>query len=115
MKISDILKAKGVFSKDIKIRLKNGQIRLNGDVIKEDIKITHMELSDMVNINDIIQDAGEFLAQNVVQNNIWIEQCIQFGLEDVFGLDIDNGLTKMLKNYNILKISKKELIVIRNY
>lgn len=117
MKISDILKEWGLFSKDIHLRLKNGQFRLNGDVIKENIEITSLELSDdfdnEITINDIVQDAGDFLFFNVVNNPIWLFRCQTFGFEELFNSDINNDLTIFFNQFNLLKISKREFLVIK--
>ena len=117
MKITDILKEKGMFSKDIRIRLKNGQLRLNGEVIKEDVVITTIELSDVegeeVTIGDIIEDAGDFLFFNICKDPIWNTQCKLFGFEELFNSNISNDLTDFLDMFNLLRLSKKELIVIK--
>jgi hypothetical protein len=117
MNISEILKARGMFSKDIRIRLKNGQLQLNGEVIKEDIVITHFT-TDMLEeddtlLDEIVIDAGDFLFFNVCKNPIWIARCKIFGFENLFDSNIDNELTQMFSDFNLLKISKKELIVIK--
>jgi len=39
IKLSEILKQQGLFSQDIKARLKNKQISINGESISEDINI----------------------------------------------------------------------------
>ena len=39
MKLFDILKQSGVFSNDIKIRIKNNQITINSEVIKDNIEL----------------------------------------------------------------------------
>jgi len=113
MKISDILKEKGMFSKDIRIRLKNGQLRLNNEVIKEDVEVTTMELSEDVKIDDIIQDAGDFLFFNIVKDPIWLLRCKIFGFESLFNLEIENELTDFFSMFNLLRISKRELIIIK--
>ena len=118
MKISDILKEKGMFSKDIRIRLKNGQLRLNNEVIKEDVEVTNMELSEEgdeveVTIDDIIEDAGDFLFFNICKDPIWTARCHVFGFEEMFNSQISNDLTDFLDMFNLLRISKKELIVIK--
>lgn len=113
MKVSDILKEKGMFSKDIRIRLKNGQLRLNNEIIKEDVEVTSMELSDDITIDDIVQDAGDFLFFNVVKDPIWLLRCKIFGFENLFNLEIENELTDFLNMFNLLRISKKELIIIK--
>lgn len=117
MKISDILKARGFFSKDIRIRLKMGQLILNGEPIKEDVEVTSLELSEVkgeeVTIDDITQDAGNFLFLNIVPNEIWKNRCQVFGFEPLFDTNISNDLTTYLSDYNILRLSKRNLIVIK--
>ena len=117
MKISDILKAKGMFAKDIRIRLKNGQLRLNGESIKEDVEVTSMELSDVegqeITIDDIIEDAGDFLFFNICKDTVWTIQCKLFGFEELFNSNISNDLTDFLSMFNLLRLSKRELIVIK--
>jgi hypothetical protein len=117
MKISDILKIKGLFSKDIKLRLNQGQMKLNGEVIKEDIEVTSIELSDIedkkVIFNNIVQDAGDFIFFNIVTDPIWKLRCEVFGFEELFNTDINNDLTDFLSMFNLLKISKKEILVIK--
>jgi uncharacterized protein YdgA (DUF945 family) len=61
MKLSEILKTElGLFSSDIKIRLKNNQIEINDKKIKEDIDINFVE----------IFDAGSFIAKHIATNEI---------------------------------------------
>ena len=43
MKISDILKRNGVFSKEISSRFKNNQIKINGEIIPDDIELNVVE------------------------------------------------------------------------
>jgi len=117
MKITDILKEKGLFSKDIRTRLKNGQLRLNGEVIKEDVEVTTMKLSEVegeeVTIDDIIEDAGDFLFFNIVKDPVWLHRCQIFGFEELFNSNISNDLTDFLSMFNLLRLSKRELIVIK--
>ena len=117
MKITDILKAKGMFSKDIRIRLKNGQLRLNGEVIKDDVEVTTLELSEVegkeVTIDDIIEDAGDFLFFNICKDPVWTARCHMFGFEELFNSPISDDLTDFLDIFNLLRISKRELIVIK--
>lgn len=117
MDIKEILKRTGMFSKDIHLRLKNGQIRLNGNIIKENIVLTHIT-DDMCDedeklFNVFVIDAGDFLFSNIVNNPLWKLQCEIFGFEELFDSNIKNSLTEFLSNYSILRISKKELLIIK--
>lgn len=119
MKVTEILKAYGVFSKDIRIRLKNGQLRLNNNIIKEDFEITTFELCDEpgneVKLSDFVEDAGDFIFHNIAKNPIWLNRCILMDFQELFDTDIENDLTLFLKGFNLLKISKREMIVIKKF
>jgi len=126
MNISEILKARGMFSKDIRIRLKNGQLQLNGEVIREDVEITSFQIveeddkktffdkdDNEVNFDSFVQDAGDFLFLVVVSNPIWVNRCHIFGFENLFNCNINNELTYLFSGFNLLKISKREFLVIK--
>ena len=102
MKISDILKSKGIYSKEIKARLSNGNIKLNDETIKEDIDL---------DINDV-EDVGEFLFK-LVSNKNYVEQLKFFGLENIINSNINNDLTNFLNNFFILRFSKKDLLILK--
>ena len=57
MKLFDILKQSGLFANDIKLRIKNNQITINGDVIKDNIDLN----INMEGEEAIIIDATDFL------------------------------------------------------
>lgn len=71
MKISDFLKQQGVFTNDIKARFTNGQIRINGDVIKEDIDL---------NVKDPTPDLRFLLNWEPFEAGDWIFTKIISGL-----------------------------------
>jgi hypothetical protein len=39
MKLFDILKQQGLFANDIRMRINNGQININGNVVKDNIEL----------------------------------------------------------------------------
>lgn len=100
--LSEILKNRGLFSKDIKTRFAQKQIRVNGDVIENDINI------DMEGILDI----GEFIFA-LISNNIWALRIQIFGLEELMDSNIKNDLTEFLKQFKIVRTSKKDIFVIK--
>lgn len=109
MKLSDILKEMRIFSQDIKSRFKNGQIAINGEVIKADVEIP---ISDF----DKVIPAGDFIF-NILNNAEFKNASIAFnilGVENLFGgeTNINSALTRHLKDFWLLKISKKEFFVI---
>ena len=105
MKLSEILKHLGLFSQDIKTRIKNKQIAINGEVVCEDIEL------DCIDINPI--DVGEFIFDLISANNIFKQQLKIFPLEELFNSNIDNQLTKILEDYILIKISKKQMFLVR--
>jgi len=104
MKVSEILKAEGLMSKDIKLRFANSQISLNGEVLKQDIDLPV----------ESWQDAGSFL-MTICVNPIWFLQFKLLGVESFMGdTNISNELTRVLLNKAIIKFSKREFLIL-NY
>lgn len=106
-----------MFSKDIRIRLKNGQIKLNGETIKEDIEITDVTMEMVEEDEDLfdqtVMGAGDFIFKGICNDPIWVLRCKIFGFENLFNSNIENELTDFLDMFNVLKISKKDYLVIQ--
>jgi len=103
MKLSDILKKQGLFSNDIKARLKNNQIILNSEVITSDIELL---------VEDNIINAGDFIF-SLIKNPIFLLQLKVFGFENLFNSNIENELTKKLNQFIFIRISKKEFFLLK--
>jgi len=110
MKLSEILKEQGLFSRDIKIRINNKKMMLNGEPIEGDIDIEFEK----------IFDAGEFISQNceITKLDVILSNLIG-GIDFLFNATLNNvpvhTLTKMfrlLNQHQILRISKKEIFVL---
>lgn len=109
MKTSEILKAQGLMSKDIKARFAAGQVSLNGQVLKADTEIPSVAW----------QDSGTFL-MSLCTNPIWAAQLKIFGLETLIGGDFSGAgaselaseLRMVLANKAFLKFSKRESIIL---
>lgn len=102
MKLTELLKSRGLFSADIRQRLSNGQIKINGDVIKQDVDLSFS--SEM--------DLGDFISE-LCKNNVWCKMLKLFGIETLIeGSNIDNDLTRYLSNYTLLQYSKKESVIL---
>ena len=109
LKISDILKYRGLFANDIRKRFTDKQIKISGNPC-EDIVIS--ELDDIEDL-DII-DAGDFLFKLIKSNkHIWVERLKFFGIEGMLDTNISNDLTIELDKFFIIRISKKDLILIK--
>jgi len=64
--------------------------------------------------NKGLLQAGDFLC-GLLKNEVWKFRLIIFGLENLFNSNIDNDLTNHLKKFSILKISKKQIFILKNY
>jgi hypothetical protein len=108
IKLSNIIMfATGAFAKDARQRIKNNQIEINGEKVTQDIEI------DVVVENEkpLIFDAGSFLCEYILINNIWKQRCQVFGVEALWLFD--NDLSKFFSDYLFIKTSKKQMFVIK--
>jgi hypothetical protein len=98
MTISDLLRNNDLFSKDIKQKINNKQLLLNG----EPMTLEHLKL----NINSF-DEAGDFIFKNLEK----IRPISFLNLEDMF--EADTPFIKTLFNdLFLLKIAKKKWFVI---
>jgi hypothetical protein len=112
MLLSDILKLDiGLFSKDVNSRIKNGQIRLNGNSINKDIEMPNLQRDRSGKL--MIIDAGSFIFNIIRKNPSWIDKMKIFGFENLFDTNIDNDLTDFLSEFIFLKISRKEFFIVK--
>lgn len=121
VKLSEILKQQGLFSQDIKARINNKQISINGCPVSEDVEIdcvvkknTKKDVTGKEFGGDIVDtiDAGVFLF-DLLSNKVWAARIKVFGIEELFDSNIENDLTFFLKSFIFLKISKKQSLVIK--
>lgn len=114
VKLSQILLNRGIFSKDIKSRLKNGQIKINGIVEKDNIEIpinpTKLELHEF-DPENIFMDLGDLIFK-LVSNPIWELQLRLFGAENLILSNVQNSLTKRLDEFIIIRTAKNKAFVI---
>lgn len=117
MKISEILKRKGLFANDIRQRFKNGQIKLNGEVTT-DIDLDIKPLKDehqckmWKNVESGIFDAGDFIFFLIKNNNLFKLQLQIFDFESIPNSNLKNDLKKELDNFFIIRFSKKDVILV---
>ena len=126
MKISEIILHREslkdiptIFSRDIKQRFKNGQIKIDGKIVRDDINLDIIPLIDKHHImmyldtkSDIL-DAGDFIFNLIQVDEIFKQQLMIFGLEDIKLSNIKNDLTRILDNFFIIRISKKDIFIIK--
>lgn len=137
MKISEILlhrekfnSVQTIFSKDIKQRIKNGQIKIDGVAIKDDIDLNIETLpepwevirskGEIKNpflcagtfIFNLIKDQRDFEIDNI-PTSIFALQLKIFGFEDIKNSNIKNDLTDILDNFFIIRVSKKDIFLIK--
>lgn len=110
MNLSEILKKQGFFSNDIKNRLKNKQFLINGNKIGNDINL-QIEVDE--NNNPIVFEAGEFVSNLIVNNKVRSIQMKLFGLDNLFDSNIDNNLTRILEDFILIKVSKKQSLILK--
>ena len=116
MKLFDILKQSGVFSNDIKIRIKNNQITINSEVIKDNIELNIETKLDEENKEvAVIVDADDFLFWILIKNkkSDIATQFKIFGFENLFGSNIKNDLTDILNEFIFVRTSKKETFLLK--
>lgn len=99
--LSDILKSKGVFSKEIKTRIANKQILVNGNPVDNDVKLDIDFWGQFV-------DSGEFVSQILQKNQIWFLRIKFLGIDALMSGEIENDLTEFLNEFIFIRISKKE-------
>jgi hypothetical protein len=110
IKISEVLKHKGLFSQDIKTRIKNKQITVDGEVIESDVEL-NIEFN-MQGSNDI-PHVAEFIFDHVAHDRCKLILCKIVGIENLAGSNIDNWLTHLLRQHHIIKISKKDMFILK--
>lgn len=104
MKLFEILKSRGLFSKDILSRFKNKQIKVNGESVDKDF-----------NVPDSFElDSFENLITEIVEtNNTWTNQLHFIGIDNIIGSNIETTLKDFLLENLVVKTSKKDSFVIR--
>jgi len=121
VKLSEILKQQGLFSQDIKNRLKNKQMSINGEAICEDIEldvvVVENKKKDVTGVpfgGEVVKvvDAGIFLFNLISDRSDWLLKIKMFGFEELFDSNIENDLTIFLKKFMFLKTSKKQLFIL---
>ena len=120
MTIHEILKIQGLFSQDIKTKIKNGQIKLNGEDVLDgslnlDLEFNEEELKLIEERKFKFEDAGNFLfkcikdpecfeickAMEGIHPEVWPE------------LNFTNKLVEKFQKVFVLKLSKKEWIILK--
>lgn len=121
VKLSEILKQQGLFSQDIKARLKNRQMSINGEAIGEDVEldvvVVENKKKDITGVpfgGEVakVTDAGVFLFSVISNRSDWLLKIKMFGFEELFDSNIENDLTIFLKKFMFLKTSKKQLFIL---
>ena len=114
--IQKILLKHGMFSQDIRTKVKNGQIRLDGETIKD----SNIELDIVFNESDKgfkFQDFGDFVFQIIMKDGLAKNLLLTtweagVDLENLAGSNIQNKLVDVFKKVHILRISKREALIL---
>ena len=117
MKLSDILKGIGIPSKEIKIRLSANRILINDEVVNQDVELGEFEVNDKG--EPLIQDIGDFVFwlltdhPKLAQDMKLLTSALGCNFENLIGSNIKNELTDYLNQFTIIRISKREAIVLK--
>jgi hypothetical protein len=105
-----IRQSTGIFSKDLKVRFGNKQIKLNGETVDKDheLNVARDEAG-----NFITEELGDFIFHNIIPNEVWTKRVELFGLENLFNSNIQNDLTEFLKQFAVIKTGRNKLTVIK--
>lgn len=113
MKLFEILKQQGLFSNEIKARVKNNQISINTEIVKSDIELDiETETIDEI-ITPLTIDPGDLLFDLIKAKQYNITQLKIFGLEGMIDSNIKNDLTEILNQFIFVRISKKETFLLK--
>lgn len=108
MKLYNFLKEYGMFANELKTRLKNKQIKVNG--VSQDASY------DLGNVSDAY-DQGFFLEELYKLPNYdkWEDQIMMIGLANLMGgeSNIENELTNFLKDWKMIQIAKEKAVFIK--
>lgn len=99
MNIVEFLKQQGMFAQEIRTRLKNKQITLNGEPLEQNSEIEFKE----------IIDTGEFVFNEIVPDKKLSTLSKVIGFENLFGSNLG-----VLQNCSLLKLSRKESLILKN-
>lgn len=116
MKIIEILKQKGLFANDIRIRFKNNQIKLNGEPTQDvdlDVELIEKIVDDIVIKEPTIIDAGDFIFSLLKKNPMFVLQLKMFDFETLSESNVNCELKNILNNFFIIRFSKKDIIVVK--
>lgn len=102
VRLNEIMKQRGIFSKEIKQRFSNGQVTVNGEVVGIDFELP---FSALIEIDDFMSIISE--------NSMWVLRMHIFGIETLFDCNIKNDLTEFLNGFQFVKLSKKERFIIK--
>jgi hypothetical protein len=114
--IQKILLKHGVFSQDIRIKIKNKQLKLNGELITN----PNMELDiefDEDSKDFKFQDFGNFIFDILMKgervrdllHDTW---SVVDDIETLAQTNLDNNLVKVFRKVFILRIAKREAIIL---
>ena len=104
MKLFDILKQRGLFSNDIKSRIKNKQITLNDEIVKFDVELE---------VDSEVLETGDFIFNLIKSNKNFSDKLIIFGFDNLFDSNIKSDLTEVLCQFIFIKTSKKETFLLK--
>ena len=137
MKISEFLKNQGLFSNEIKDRFKSGQIKINGEILREDKDLPFKDPTPdprfnfrQFSPNSILPpyEAGEWIFVNLITKMTPEKKKILFLFVNIFDLETifsggcminDKPIEDILPELNVIKghfflrVSKKQSFILK--
>jgi len=108
MKISEILKSRGVFANEIRQRFNNGQIKLNGESTENvDLYVKFDGEGEL-----IVHEVGVFIFNLILKNKLFGLQLRFFDFETLSNSNLDNELKNIFSKFFIIRFSKKDIILV---
>ena len=106
MKLYELLKEYGIPAKEAKQRLANKQVKINGEITGGEFRLG--------NVTDVY-DQGFFLEELYSKTDYskYSKQIIFFGLENLFGSNIENEVVDFLADYKMIEIAKENVIFLK--
>ncbi len=116
MILHKILLVHGIFSQDIKNKVKNGQLKLDGETVT-DSNIDLDIFFDKDDKNFKFMDLGDFVFHLIMsskecRNQLFLLKDLGISLEEISNCGLSGMVVEQFKKVHVLKISKRESIIL---
>jgi hypothetical protein len=116
MKLHKILLVHGIFSQDIKNKVKCGQLKLDGEIVTDsniDLDIFYDEEDEKFNFMDL----GDFVfylirSSKECRNQLFLLKDLNINLDEISNCGLSGKIIEEFKKVHVLKVSKRESIIL---